>query len=224
MLYRFQGELFPELRAEVGRLLTNHQRFLTVLEVVRPERFIRSVPQKDCRPEFDRVNLVRVLLAKSVWDTPTTRALIERLEVDPRLWNLCVWIFTREIPSESTFSRTFAEFTENDLAGRMHEALIKETQGQDIVGHVSRDSSAIPVREKPNSKGESARKPMKRERGRPRKGEVRPPKAKTRLERQAAGDMTLGQMLDDLPKACDRGAKVDAQSFKNSWVRSLVFR
>ena len=30
--------------------------------------------------------------------------------------------------------------------------------------------------------------------------------------------MTPGQMLDDLPKACDRGAKVDAQGFKNSWV------
>ena len=30
--------------------------------------------------------------------------------------------------------------------------------------------------------------------------------------------MTLGQMLDDLPKAGDIGAKVDAQGFKNSWV------
>ena len=37
---------------------------------------------------------------------------------------------------------------------------------------------------------------MKRKQGRLRKGEVRPPKAKTRLERQDAGDMTLGQMLD----------------------------
>ena len=187
-----------------------------MLEVVCPESFIRSVPQKDCRPEFDRVNLVRVLLAKSVWDTPTTRALIERLEVDPRLRNLCGWIFTREIPSESTFSRTFAEFTENDLAGRMHEALVKETQRQGIVGHVSRDSTAIPAHEKPTPKGEGDQKLMKRKRGRPQKGEVRPPKAKTRLERQAAGDMTLVQMLDDWPKACDRGAKVDAQSFNPS--------
>ena len=32
----FQGELFPELRAEVGSLLKNHQRFVTVLEVVCP--------------------------------------------------------------------------------------------------------------------------------------------------------------------------------------------
>ena len=59
---------------------------------------------------------------------------------------------------------------------------------------------------------------MKRKRGRSGKGEVRPPKAETRLERKAAGDMTLGQMLDDLPKACDIGAKVDAQGFKKSWV------
>ena len=114
-----------------------------------------------------------------------------------------------------------AEFAESDLSGRMHEALIKETLGQCIVGHVSLASTAIPAipaREKPTPKGESDQKPMKRKRGRPRKGEVRPPKAKTRLERQAAGDMTLGQMLDDLPKACDIGAKVDAQGFKNSWV------
>ena len=53
---------------------------------------------------------------------------------------------------------------------------------------------------------------------RPRKGEERRPKDKTRLERQAAGDMTLEQMLDDLPKDCDRGAKVNAQGFRNAWV------
>ena len=59
---------------------------------------------------------------------------------------------------------------------------------------------------------------MKHKRGRPRKDEVRPPKAKTQLDRQAAGDMTLEQMFDDLPKACDRGAKVNAQGLKNAWV------
>ena len=29
--------------------------------------------------------------------------------------------------------------------------------------------------------------------------------------------MTLEQMLDDLPKACDRGAKVNVQGFRNAW-------
>ena len=96
--------------------------------------------------------------------------------------------------------------------------MIKESQGQSIVGHVSRDSTAIPARENPTPKCESDQKPMKRKRGRRRKGKVQPPKAKTRLERQAACDMTLGQMLDDLPKASDIGAKVDAKGFKKSWV------
>ena len=212
------GELFPEVEDEVGPLLKNHQRFVTVLEMVCPESFFRSAPQKDGRPLAHRVNLARAFLAKAMWDIPTTWALIERLEVDPQLRNLCGWICTHEIPSESTFSWAFAEFAENDLAGRMHKALIKEALGQGIVRHVSRDSTAIPASDKPTPKGESDQNPMKRKRGLPRKGEVRPPKAKTRLERQTAGDMTLGQMLDDLPKVCDIGAKVDAQGNKNSWV------
>ena len=172
----FQGELFPEIDAEVDPILKNYQRFVTVLEVVRPESFIRRIPQKDGRPEADRVNLARALLATVVWDVPTTRALIERLEDDRRLRNLCGWVFTREIPSESTFSRAFAEFAKNDFAGQMHEALIKERLRQGIVGHVSRDSTATPAHEKSTPKGESDQKTMERKRGRPRKGEVRPPK------------------------------------------------
>ena len=46
MWYRFQRELFPELQAEVCPLLKNHQRFVTVLEVVCPESFIRKFPQE----------------------------------------------------------------------------------------------------------------------------------------------------------------------------------
>ena len=92
------------------------------------------------------------------------------------LRNLSGWKFTRELPRESTFSRAFAEFAENDLAGRMHDALIKEVLGKGIVGHVSRDSTAIPAHEKPTLKGESDQKPMKRKRGSPQKAEVRPRK------------------------------------------------
>ena len=102
--------------------------------------------------------------------------------------------------------------------------MVKEFIGDSIVGHVSRDSTAIPVREKPTPKCKSDQKPMKRKRGRPRKGEERPPKDKTRLERQAAGDMTLEQMLDDLPKDCDRGAKVNAQGFSPDYSRRIEER
>ena len=33
-------------------------------------------------------------IAKAVFDTPTTRALIERLKVDGRLRRLCGWIYS----------------------------------------------------------------------------------------------------------------------------------
>ena len=61
---RFQGELFPEIQDAVGPLLRNHQRFVTVLEMVCPENFIRRIPQRDGRPSSDRVNLARAILAK----------------------------------------------------------------------------------------------------------------------------------------------------------------
>ena len=215
---RFQGELFPEIQDAVGPLLKNHQRFVMALGIICPEDFTLRTSQRDGRPLCDRINLVRAFIAKAICDIPTTRDLVERLKVDRQMRNLCGWVLIHEIPSESTFSRAFAEFAESDLPGRMHEALVKEFIGDSIVGHVSRDSTAIPAREKPTPKCKSDQKPMKRKRGRPRKGEERPPKDKTRLERQAAGDMTLEQMLDDLSKDCDRGAKVNAQGYRNAWV------
>ena len=71
------------------------------------------------------------------------------------------------------------------------------------------------VREKPTPKPPPQPKP-KRKRGRPRKGEQRPPKESRRLERQQ--EMTLAQMVEDLPRACDVGAKRNAKGHQVSWV------
>ena len=140
------------------------------------------------------------------------------VKVDRQIRNLCGWVLPGEIPSESTFSRAFAEFAESNIPGQIHKAMIEEATKQGIIGHISRDSTAIHAHEKPTPKCKSDQKPMKHKRGRPRKDELRPPKAKTRLERQASGEMTLEQMLDELPKVFDRGAKVNAQGFRNGWI------
>ena len=58
-------------------------------------------------------------------------------------------------------------------------------------------------------------KKPKRGRGRPRKGEE-VEKEPGRLERQSNG-MSLEEMLDDLPKECDHGAKRNAKGFLVSW-------
>ena len=111
------------------------------------------------------------------------------------------------MPSESVFSRAFAEFSDTR---RALEALIGNTHRDRR--HLSRDSTAIEAREKPAAK-QKAPVPPKRKRGRPKKGEQRP-KVLTRLDRQAA--MTLPEMLDDLPTDCDVGMKKDG--YKSTWV------
>jgi hypothetical protein len=93
-----------------------------------------------------------------------------------------------------TFSRAFAEFSDSQLPERVHESLIKKSYKAEIVGHNSRDSTAIEAREKPLKK-ENVKKVAKK-RGRPKKGEERI-KEPTRLEKQAAG-MGLSDMLDKL--------------------------
>ena len=210
---RFQGELFPALAEEVGPLLENHKALVRILDLVEVERFVPARQRVPGRPLGDRRALLRAFIAKAVWDFPTTRDLIDRLKVDATLRRLCGWPRVGAIPSETTFSRAFAEFSEARLAERMHEALVKDALGGELVGHVSRDSTAIEARERPAPK--PAKKP-KRRRGRPRKGEEveREP---GRLERQADG-MSLDEMLDDLPGACDHGAKRNAKGFLVSWI------
>ena len=118
------------------------------------------------------------------------------------------------LPSEATFSRAFAGFAEGALPSRLHEALIEHTMQEQLVGHVSRDATAIEGREKPTPKPKQPAKP-KRKRGRPRKGEERP-KEPSRLQRQQ--QMTLAEMLDDLPHGCDVGTKRNAKGYKESWI------
>ena len=82
-----------------------------------------------------------------------------------------------------------------------------------LAGHISRDSTAIEGRERPTPKAPQPAKP-KRGRGRPRKGEERLTEPR-RLERQR--NMTLPEMLADLPYACDIGVKRDAKGYQTSW-------
>jgi hypothetical protein len=54
------------------------------------------------------------------------------------------------------------------LPGRAHEALIKQTHKDRLVGHISRDATAIEAREKP-ARTAPAEKAPKRKRGRPKR-------------------------------------------------------
>ena len=211
-----QSFLFPMLWEELGELTAKQMLLVSVLEMAKLEEHLPSIRGFPGRPLEDRVAIARAFVAKMVYDMTTTRILLDRLESDQTFRRICGWERKSDIPSESTFSRAFAEFSESRLPERVHQALIEEHLGERIVGHVSRDSTQIDAREKPEKKvaEEEEKKPKKR--GRPKKGEERP-KEPTRLERQAAGQ-PLPEMVSDLPKACNVGTKRNSNGYKTSWI------
>jgi hypothetical protein len=212
-----QGALFPALQEQLGPLSDKHQQLVAVLSMIQLEAMVASWSGGVGRPAKDRRAIARSFVAKAVFNLNATRQLLDRLSVDICLRRLCGWESQREIPHESQFSRAFAEFAASALPQRLHEALIKATQQERLIGHISRDLTEIEGREKP-LRTPVAAAPVKpiRKRGRPKKGEQPPPPEATRLERQAA--MTLEQMLDDLPRACNVGSKKNSKGYGETWV------
>lgn len=209
-----QSSLFPWLAEELGPLTAKQQELVTTLELVRIEEFIYSVRGFPGRPAQDRTAIARAFVAKMVYNQATTRALLDRLDTDSALRRICGWERKSDVPDEWTFSRAFAEFSTSRLPERVHEALIQKSYATELVGHISRDSTAIAAREKPAKKAALAK--VKAKRGRPQQDEMRV-KPQTRIEKQAAG-MALAAMLEDLPTACDVGSKKNCKGYKESWI------
>jgi len=191
-----------------------HKKFITVLELVRVETFVHHYHGIVGCPPKDRATLARSFLAKAVFNIPQTDMLIERLGVDKSLRRLCGWSRLGALPSKSTFSRAFTEFSASALPSRMHDALIKKTHEDRLVGHISRDATAIEAREK-LLKAADKSEAHKHKRGRPRKGEERPKEIR-RLERQQT--MSVGELLADLPRHCTVGTKRNAKGYQTSWT------
>jgi hypothetical protein len=140
--------------------------------------------------------------------------LIDRLRVDISLRRICGFEKSKEVPGSWTFSRAYAEFAALGLPARAHEALIKRELGDQLIGHMKYDGTAIEGREKAAKKPPVEDKP-KAKRGRPPKGEKRPPKEPSVLEKQPS--QSLAQMLAEMPKICDVGCKKNSQGYTETW-------
>lgn len=216
---KIQGTLFPILEQVLSPLTQKQQQLVSILEILRIEEFIFPIcPGFRGRPEKSRRAILRAFVAKSVYNMPTTRMLIERLCSDISLRRICGFEVRNEIPSESVFSRAFAEFATTELLTQVHAELIKTHFSTEIIGHVITDSSAIEGREKAAKKIKEVvvNKP-KNPGGRPKKGQEKP-KELTRIEKQASGRMTLEEMLKDLPQQCDVGAKKNTKGNLEWWI------
>jgi len=214
-----QGSLFPWLVEELGPLTKKQQQLIEILELIRIEELLPDFSRIEGRPRKTRTAIARSFVTKMIYNMDTTVALIERLKTDKNIRRICGWESIYQIPSESTFSRAFAEFSEAALPQKAHEALIDKTLKEEVILHNSRDSTAIIAREKARTKTnvQSDLKPnIKKKKGSPKKGEKRPPPEPTRIEKQKT--MLLQEMLSDLPKACDKGAKKDSKGNTMYWT------
>ncbi len=212
-----QRQLFPALTAELGPLSALDQQFCEVISLTDLGRFTRRYDWcGNGAPPASRTWLAHAFIAKCVYQFPTTGALLDALQSRPLLRQLCGWDSAGEIPSEPTFSRAFAAFAQDQLPQQLHEHLVKTHAGPKLVGHVSRDATAIEAPERPAPKPAPAVPAPSRQRGRPRRGEVRPPAPPKRLELQPA--RTLAQNLADLPARCDVGCKRNSKGHQASWI------
>jgi len=149
------------LGQNVGPLTPTLEQLLRIWEVLRIEEHVRYARSLEGRPPKDRLAIARAFVAKSFLNLPTTTALLDRLQVDHALRRLCGFERPKDVPSESTFSRAFAEFATTDLGQRTHESLVKQLYGEGIVGHVSRDATAIEARERRRKARARARRPTR---------------------------------------------------------------
>jgi hypothetical protein len=205
------------LEEDIGPLSDKQLKLATVLETIGLENEIKSPIKGPGRRQKDRIAIARAFVAKAVYNFSTTKALLDRLACDIALRRICGFERKNDVPSESVFSRAFAEFAQSGLLSRIHEKIITESYGDRLVGHNSRDSTAIEAREKPLKKYRREEPKIKKKRGRPKKGEENASKAEPkRIERQSS--MTLPEMLKDLPKACDVGSKKNSQGYTETWI------
>ena len=207
-----------------------HQRIVHTLDWLDIDSLLGYAGARVGAPERSRFALAQAFVAKAVLGFEQTTQLRSRLAVDSVLRRLLGFESNRRLPSEATFSRAFAEFARIGLAARAHEALIRKHLGESVIGHIARDSTAIPARERAQysaaetaafnaAKADKADKNPKepKRRGRPAAASAKAQAApRSRIPAQLL--QTPEQALAELPRLCNKGKKRNAQGNFNAWV------
>ena len=212
-----QHTLFPMLE-ETLELSDKHRELVRVIGLMPTEGLFRRYEWcgNGCKPA-DREQIFQAFVAKAVFNIPKTSDLILRLKADKTLRALCGYESASQIPSESTFSRAFADFAQDELAQKVHAAMLAASVKDKLFGHASIDATAIDAREKPapRPKQEPAPK-VKAKRGRRKKGEQAPPPDPKRIDLQPL--RSLEENIADLPALCDIGSKKDSKGRATHWI------
>jgi hypothetical protein len=211
-----QQSLFPHLDECLPEPLTGREKHLVkILELIQIERYVPVTASRQWlgRPIKEREAIARAFVAKAVLKYQHTSSLRNELQSTPNLRFICGFVRRKDVPSEATFSRAFGEFAKADLGVIIHNALVKEHLSTELIGHVSRDSTAIVGREKPAKKIKHVK--VAKKKGRPATGDIRQPAEPKRLDIQLKQSALESIAL--LPKGCDRGIKKNAKGYTETW-------
>jgi len=214
-ILNFEKTLFPALQEQLGVLSSKEEKLMRILELAQIELYVSEV--KITNPPKHRKEIARAFVAKAVYNLQTTRDLIDRLRVDRVLRTICGWRYARSIPSESTFSRVYAQLAHSKIADKTHQAFIKEYLSDTLFFYSSTDSTAIDVREKPLKKEKILK--IKKKRGLKRKDDPAPvvPKEPSVCNQQLVMDSTV-QMLHGISTSTDIGRKINAKGNGYAWI------
>jgi hypothetical protein len=235
-----QQDLFPVLHTSVGPLTKDLKLLTAVMALVPLDRLLLARRAGTGRPAKDRAAMATAYIAKAILNLPHTRHLLARLRVDEPLRRICGWSSEQAVPGEWKFSRVFAEFAESELPQQLHAAVIEATQKGRLIGHIARDSTAIPARERfpVTAEHKKQRKEKKSEKQKQRQAKQKALRDKTAIPRKkrvrkgsfdkkkaAERDsrivrqrkQKIGQMLSELPTKCDIGTKINSQGNNDSW-------
>jgi Transposase DDE domain/Transposase domain (DUF772) len=209
-----QGTMFGALETAVGVLSEQAKLLVSVLALVAPQAHLPPSSGWRGRRAKHRQPLATAFLAKAVYGLETTRQLMDRLRCDRQLLNLCGWNSAQQLPSESTFSRAFQEFAKTELPQRLHEAVIRKTQQDRLIGHIARDSTAIEARERYPDNPQPLPKKKRYQKG-PKAKRSTPRAPRNHIEEQRR--MSLERLLAELPCSCSLGVKKSSKGHLSYW-------
>ena len=114
--------------ASTGSNGSKHLKVILVLDIIKLKDHldIDPYPMGPGRPRLDATAMARAFVEKSVLNIPTTRALIDRLNVDAVLRRICGFERKTHVPCEASFSNWFARFARTSFPDKVHEALVSE--------------------------------------------------------------------------------------------------
>jgi hypothetical protein len=210
-----QARLLSVAEDAVPGMEPRHRGLLLALEVLQAESCLPALHRGPGRPQASRVALLRSFLAKCWFNLDTTQKLRRELLLDECLRLLCGFRTRGDVPTEATFSRAFAEFSVSGVAERAHREVLERLLGASaLVETVYRDATDVKARERPLEKARKLKGPRKKPGPRPK--ELRVPLEPTRMVRQL--DQSVEEMLAELPKQCDIGAKKNSDGHNMYWI------